>query len=144
MRNFLKIFNSSAFQVGLILIIAKYFFDNFFNHSRVVKKSSNSTVNSVINLIDNSLDKWGTFNKDHYPIFKALISLSSSEIRLLHKDFGTRAYNPIHRQYGFSNGFFLSKHKDLNSLFDSEFDPLQLKKIKSIYSEKGLAFPMIS
>ena len=91
-------------------------------------------------------DKYGTFNKDHEPIFKVIKTLSTSEIIRLHKDFGTRLYNPVTRTYKLFSVFGwrgYSQEKGLNALFDSEYDENQLQLLTDIYKEKGLEFPYL-
>lgn len=129
--------------VLVLLLLGGFLF--FFRKKVDDKKSTNATVNDVINFLDNAFDKLGTFDKHLNPIFDVLEKLNKTELELLHNDFGVRNYNPITRFYGVKNPLFdYFPKKDLNALFDSEFDLVQLKKLKDLYNKKGLSFPYLS
>lgn len=128
----------------LVFIFSKKLYNSFSPGKN--QQSANSTVSDVINILDNSFDKFGTFNKDHLPIFEALKKLQKSELQRLHKDFGAKFYNPVTRMYGVTNigDFGISSPRDLNAIFDLEFDPGQIEQLKKIYNSKDLQFPYIT
>ncbi|WP_407264803.1 hypothetical protein R5N98_10760 [Tenacibaculum maritimum] len=110
------------------------------------RKSEDSSVDSVINIIDASIDKLGTFDSDHEPIFEALPKLSKKQIIRLHEDFGYRYYNDLTRSYSFVQileGYGVARKLDLSSIFLKEFSPSQISDVKSIYLSKGLFFPLV-
>jgi hypothetical protein len=111
-----------------------------------VNRSNDKQVQSVIDLIDNSLSKFGTFNEDHIILDYPLSQLTKSQLIKLHKDFGYRYYNPLTRMYGITNigNIGISESKDLNGLFDSELDVNQINRLNDIYVSKGLSFPLIN
>ncbi|XKW97047.1 hypothetical protein R8G64_00740 [Tenacibaculum maritimum] len=84
------------------------------------RKSEDSSVDSVINIIDASIDKLGTFDSDHKPIFEVLPKLSKKQIIRLHEDFGYRYYNDLTRSYSFVQileGYGVARKLDLSSIF---------------------------
>ncbi|CAA0215929.1 conserved hypothetical protein [Tenacibaculum maritimum] len=110
------------------------------------RKSEDSSVDSVINIIDASIDKLGTFDSDHKPIFEVLPKLSKKQIIRLHEDFGYRYYNDLTRSYSFVQileGYGVARKLDLSSIFFKEFSPSQISDVKSIYLSKGLFFPLV-
>ncbi|MDB0599881.1 hypothetical protein PL373_01675 [Tenacibaculum maritimum] len=125
----------------LIYLLFKWFFKSD------DRKSEDSSVDSVINIIDASIDKIGTFNRDHEPIFEALLNLSKKQIIRLHKDFGYRYYNALLRAYitaPFLGGkYSFSRPYDLHGIFLKEFDDSQISRIKNIYISKGVAYPVV-
>ena len=109
--------------------------------------SDDSSVDSVINLIDDAIGTWGYFNSDHEIIFPSLEKLSDSQIIKLHKDFGYRYHNSITGAYSFIQileGYAVARRKDLNGILIKEFDENQKSRLKSIYKSKGLKFPLIN
>ncbi|TYP98929.1 hypothetical protein C7447_102247 [Tenacibaculum adriaticum] len=134
-----------GFLVFVIYYIHKVF--NLSSFSNNVKSySENNKIDSVISIIDESIGSIGYFNNDHFPIFKAISSLSSVEIIQLHHDFGRRFHNRITGTYkildtGSWGGF--TQSLDLNSILLREFETGQLKELDLIYTNKGLSFPML-
>lgn len=127
--------------VGII-----YLFKSFFKPSGIKPYSQQYSVDTVINIIDESFNRFGTFNSDHYPIFPALEALSGSELKQLHKDFGYRFYNSLTGAYKLldTGGWGgLTERMDLNALYNSEFDENQKSRVKAIYKSKGISFPFI-
>lgn len=128
---------------GLILIFV--FSKSFFQKEKQIH-SVNTRVNSVIHVLDSAFNSLGTFDSHLEPIFKALSSLSSLELKLLHKDFGIRYYNSLYGYYikmPILKGLGLSRPFDLNSLYNAEFDSNQLKRLKAVYMRKGVEFPFL-
>ena len=148
MKQFLK--QNALLLIGFFMIMAFFFtkIKNLFSFNGVSNekpKSSDALISSVIELIDNSIDSWGTFDSDHEPIFEALKKLSKAQLLKLYSDFGLRYYNPLTRTYKLFDNFGFrgySQSKDLNSLFISEFSETQIIRLKKIYTSKGLVFPV--
>ncbi len=107
--------------------------------------SSDVRVNDAISIIDSCFDRIGTFNSDLEPIFDVLESLSGVELIRLHQDFGVRYYNGLFGWYSlisFLEGFAVARPCSLSSIMYKEFDDEQIKKVESIYSSKGVPFPL--
>ncbi|MDB0600162.1 hypothetical protein PL373_03140 [Tenacibaculum maritimum] len=128
----------------IIPILIYLFFKSFFKSDD--RKSEDLSVDSVINIIDASINKIGTFDSDHKPIFEVLPKLSKKQIIRLHEDFRYRYYNDLTRSYSFVQileGYGVARKLDLSSIFFKEFSPSQISDIKSIYLSKGLFFPLV-
>jgi len=151
MKSALNYLKNNALLIGgfIILLIAliEYLKGLLPDSDAPIKpKSEDSEVNNAIDVIDSAFDKFGTFNKDHEPIFEVLNNLNKSKLQRLHKDFGTRLYNPVTRTYKLVSTFGwrgYTQRKGLNALFDSEYDESQIKQLKEIYESKGLIFPYL-
>jgi hypothetical protein len=140
MRKILK------YKFYIIAIIAIIFISKIINFFTPKEKSKDKSVNDAILSLDTAFDSFGTFDSDHEVIFTTIKGLSSTQIRRLHKDFGTRYHNFITGKYiifSFLSGFGTSKPINLNGLYDKEFSDNQISKIKTIYNQKGLDFPFV-
>lgn len=149
MKKFLnKISPNTIFVVvvGLVILLQYSRISNLFSFIKSEPKSDDNEVNNAIDIIDSSFRKFGTFNKHHEPIFEMLENLNSQKIRKLHKDFGTRYYNPITRIYALTNigNIGISEPLGLNALYYAEFDETQIERLKRIYFDKGVNFPFTS
>ena len=148
MKQFLK--QNALLLIGFLMIMVFFFSQikklfSFGGASDEKPKSSDSTVDKAINIIDSSIDSWGTFDKDHEPIFEVLKKLSKAQLLKLDEDFGYRYYNPIYKYYlvaSFLGDSLFSKRYDLRGLFYEEFSETQINRLKKIYTSKGLVFPV--
>ncbi|CAM1341483.1 hypothetical protein [Tenacibaculum amylolyticum] len=145
MQNFtntiIQLFKYVLLPLALIWLLIK-----FFSTSRGKGMSADPIVNNTIDVIDNSIDKFGYFNRDHEPIFSVLEKLNSDQILKLHKDFGTRLHNPVTGQYKFFDTFGwrgYTVERNLVSIFTYEFDTEQLQRITALYMSKGVSFPLV-
>lgn len=136
--------NSNYILIFSFFALISFFI--FFKSRKQKRRSNDNKVQNLIDLIDNSLSKIGTFNSDHDNLDYPLSQLTRSQIIKLHKDFGYRYYNPIFKMYGLTNigSFGISEKKDLNSLFYSELDENQIKRLNDIYKSKNLSFPLLT
>ncbi|MDB0615798.1 hypothetical protein PL372_09640 [Tenacibaculum dicentrarchi] len=127
----------------LVLWIKSILTSLFGDKDKIKLKSKDKIVDNAINIIDVSIDSFGTFNKDHLPIFEVLQSLTKKQIERLHVDFGMRFYNPLFRTYKIVDtlgyrGY--TQSLNLKAIFLAEFDSSQIEILKSIYKSKGLEF----
>jgi hypothetical protein len=127
------------------LIVALIIHRIFYKSSKG-SHSDDVLVDNAISVIDVAIDKFGTFNKDHEPIFEAFDNLSKNQIIRLYNDFGLRWYNNISKFYGKINiGWFgFSQRYNLTEILLRELDDSQKHKLKQIHLSKGLDFPYVN
>jgi hypothetical protein len=138
-----KILKYKFYIIAILVII---FINKIINFFTTKEKSKDSSVNDAILSLDTAFDSFGTFNSDHKGIFTTIKGLSTTQIKRLHKDFGTRYYNFITSKYiifSILSGLGTSKPINLNGLYEKELDEDQLSELKKIYNQKELDFPFI-
>lgn len=138
---------SLMIKLTFYLILPFYFIWYFFIRLKDKNVRSTSTrIQRVIDLIDEGIGSFGTFNSDHEEFILAIGTLSKYELIKLHKDFGKVYYNNITGTFSLFplfDGYTYEREYDLNSLFLKELDSNQLKRMKSMYKIKSLDFPLL-
>ncbi|WP_422091305.1 hypothetical protein [Tenacibaculum ovolyticum] len=144
-------FKKYAFTLGifivLIVVLIEYIKSLLPDGEKEIKpKSKDKVVDSAIFIIDEAFNSVGTFNFHHEPIFEVIKKLSKSQLIRLHEDFGYRYYNSITRKYALVQliqGYAVARPENLNSLYNSELDEVQIARLSVLYKSKGLVFPYL-
>ncbi len=141
MNKFLRIFKTPAFQVGLVLIIIKYFYDRFLGRDKeLLGDSFDPLVKDSIHKLDSAFNQYGT---DEDLVFSVFKSLDKRRLNLLFKDFGYRYYNDITGKYilfQFLKDNSVSRKLNLKSIIYREMSQSDIDVLKGILSSKGYLF----
>ncbi len=127
----------------IIGAIIYFFVDNiksFFNRDANSSTSTDIDVDSSIQLINASFDRFGT---DFSLFLRAFKSLSKIQIDKLFVDFGTRYYNKLTGMYSkfqILEGVFISKKMKLKEIIIEELTDEEFGIFISMLKSKGVTF----
>ncbi|MBS9768408.1 MAG: hypothetical protein KGV44_12850 [Flavobacteriaceae bacterium] len=143
-NNILGVISKNWKAFGLIfafVVLWKFLFKKKdFKHNIIY--SNDKDVNSAIFVLDASFNRLGT---DEASVFDVFNRLSASQIKSLHDSFGVRYYNSITGTYviaQFLAGLGTSRPLNLSGIILKEFNSDEIDKLKQIYRNKGLSFPL--
>ena len=144
MEKILKTFLNSYALVGFFAVFGFWL---FFKRKGDGVKSTNSTVNDAIYELDSAFNAVGTFDWDTDKVLVVFQKLSSSDIKKLYKDFGTRYYNKVIRKYQvleIFGDYGVSTEMNLQNILEEELGTTQKEQLKIIHENKGLQYPYLS
>ncbi len=144
MKGVVKFLKDNALLIGGVILLVVFFISSvfgikLFKRIRNTSSSDNKNIDRVIKVLDEALGSMLTVNSDHEYIFGELMSLSRDDIYKLHKDFGTRMYISYLGTYArYDIPLIDGDEYNLSQIFRSEFDKVQLSRLKTIYESKAI------